>query len=486
METSVIKLEVPLGEEVVRLSTLDQQAQRNYVNVLLFFKLSEASDNEKTLFYLKQGLGAAVSEIPDFASTIHPRPDSKRRELELRLGPESGVPLEIRNHVLMARYPSGQINPLHGKTFAALAENNFPMANIPKDALFSPQPSCEELAQIGVPALLATFNLIEGGLIMALSWHHTVSDARGINTFLTSWARHTNSSATRRVTSTVEAPEEETRQRWRLEYGHHNATIAMFSDYVVDPTARSPVSSLSPHLLDLVGPEPTAAPVSTWYFSLESLESLQKAIGEANPKEKGQFTRSEVVAALIWKHVSLGRLLHRATPEATSLFSTRIDFRARVRPPLHDAFIGNVTEPNARVRMSIQEICRASSPASLAAVAEAIRNAAADLDDDAMRLFIGLIETLPAVTDLTWKYDTFPGPDLAVTDMSNMDTLRQNWGGQLGLPICVRSGSRERGVVYFLPQDANGGLEVQLQVEKEVVERLEGDEAFSLYAKFRC
>jgi len=255
---------------------------------------------------------------------------------------------------------------------------------------------------------------------------------------------------------------------------------------VIDPSMRSPLSSPSPHLLDRPDPAAATATISTWYFNAEALHSLRNALSQIELENGAQFTQSEAVSALIWKHLSLARLLHHTAPESTSLFSTRIDFRARVKPPFHDEFLGNINEPNARARISLREVCAPSTPQSLAVLACVVRDAIATLSEKDMRSFIGIVETLPAVTDLAWDYNTFPGPDLAVTDLSGLDAFQQDWGAPLGHPICIRSGSREKGLVYVLPRDLDGGFEVQLQCEKEAIERLKADEVFAQYARFQC
>jgi hypothetical protein len=485
MEETLVKLNVPLSERVIRLSVLDQQAQRNYANLLLVFELDKANRVNDIVGHLKQGLEVALSEVPDFASTVHPLPGSKRNELELRLGPESGVPFRVVNHAASAGTPQGQQNPLAARSYADLASGNFPLADIPQDILLAPRPTCEDACPEGLSGLLAQINLIDGGVIMALSWHHTVSDARGVNTLVNSWARHTKTSILQGKVASPEVPAEQTRERWRLEYGSPDATITQLSNYVINHLVRSPLSSSSPHLLDRPDPAAATATVSTWYFSPKALQSLRSDLSETR-QEDAQFTRSEAVSALIWKHLSQARLLHHAAPEGTSLFSTRIDFRARAKPSFHDEYLGNINEPNARARIPLREVCEPSTSESLAVLARVIRDAVSALDEKAMRDFIGVVERLPVVTDLAWRYDTFPGPDLGVTDMSGMDTLRQDWGAPLGHPVCIRSASREKGLAYVLPQDRDGGFEVQLQCERDAVERLKKDDLFTRYAQFQC
>lgn len=488
LEDAFVKLDVPLGDEIIRLSALDQQAQRNYAKLLVVFELDKKHRTEDVVKHLKHGLSVALSETPDFASTVAPLPGSKRKELELRLAPESGVAFRVVGHGILE--PSNREttpSPLASSTYAELSAAGFPVAHLPSDVLFLPEETCEHARPEGIPATRIQANIIDGGLIIAFSWHHTVCDARGVTNFFNSWARHTKTSLAQGPTHAVPVPPvEEALERWRLEYGIPEADVSQLVDYTVDPALRSPLNPVSAHLLDRNDPVAATATFSTWYFSSTSLKSLRSLLAESAVEDSSSFTQSEAVSALIWKHLSIARSLHKdAAPDATSLFSTRIDFRGRAKPAFHEDFVGNINEPNARTRVALQEVCGPSTPESLATLASAISKAVGGLGEDDFRTFVGVVNGLPAVTDLCWDYNTYPGPDLAVTDMSGTDLLRQDWGG-LGHPTCARTSSREKGLVYVLPQDRDGGFEVQLQTEMEAVEKLKADDMFRRFAEFRC
>jgi hypothetical protein len=488
---TLVKLDVPLGDETIRLSTLDQQAQRNYAKLLLVFKQANDTDTAKFIKHLEYGLAKALTEIPDFASTVVPRPGSQRKELDLRLGPESGVSLRVVCQGHTFEIPQDDAgSPQHqAMTYADLSKAGFPIAEMPIQTLFQPEEDCEDACPDGIPATRIQVNTIEGGgIILALGWHHTVSDARGVTNLFRSWSRHTKMSMSHEPSS--DAPlafTEHSQERWRLEIGTESAQLSQFPDYISCPTLRTPLREDTAHLLDRPDPTAAGAVFSTWHFSSAYLKSLRSHLSDSAVEDSSSFTQSEAVSALIWKHLSIARGLHLdAPPDATSLFSTRIDFRARTKPPFSEDFVGNINEPNATTRLSLEEVCAPSTPDSLATLAHAIRNAVGSLDEDDMRAFIGVVDGLPAVTDLTWRYNTYPGPDLAFTDMSGTDILRQDWGGDIGYPRCLRTASREKGVVYVLPQDQDGGFEVQLQSEPEAVERLKEDTTFTRYAQFVC
>ncbi|KAL2105484.1 hypothetical protein VUR80DRAFT_8301 [Thermomyces stellatus] len=488
LEDTFVKLDVPLGEEVIQLSSLDQQAQRNYAKLLLLFELDQKSRAADTIQHLKNGLAVALCELPDFASTVAPLPGSERKELELRLGPESGVAFRAVSHEAPESGQGVPASPLAGRSYGDLAAGNFPIMDIPRDVLFVPEEGPENAPSGGIPAARIQANFISGGLIIAFSWHHTVCDARGVTRFLGAWARHTKESRTQGAPQAPPAvPAEQTLERWRLDYGDESADAEQLQDYAANPALRSPLTPGCAHLLDRSDPVAATAVFSTWYFSPASLKSLRGLLAESDVENSSAFTQSEAVSALIWKHLSIARSVQRDAPaDATSLFSTRIDYRARAKPAFHEDFVGNINEPNARVRVPLEEVCAPPTPGSLAALAHAIRDAVQGVGEDDIRAFIGVVNGLRAVTDLYWNYNTYPGPDLAVSDMSGSDILRQDWGGPLGYPTCIRTPSRERGVAFVLPQDRDGGFEMQLQSEAEAVGKLKADEFFTRFAEFRC
>ncbi len=496
-ENLPVKPDTPFSDEVIRLSTLDQQAQRHYAKVLAFFRIDHGGKRDSVINQLRRGLAVSLSETPDFASMVVPVPGSTRKELQLQLGPDSAVPWRVIDYTQQEAAPE---NVWQYGSYDEIASRHFSVANIPPELLVDP--ACLRVPDDAqaVSALAIQVSLIRGGLILAICWHHTVCDARSLNVLANSWARHT---ATASLTnggadSSPSQPAEGTRERWRLNYGSRNATLADMPDYIADAAARSPLSAGSVHLHDRVDPVGTPFVISTWYFSAAALQSLRSVLGAASAANES-FTSVEAASALAWRHVTRARFLPRSEedaevdkadgadgagqPEGTSLFSTRLDFRARLRPPLPGDFIGNVCEPNARARVPLSEV-RAPGPRALAALASAIRAGTEAVDDAAVRAYIGLVNELPAVTDLTWGYDLFPGPDLGVTDLSGLDSLRADWGRRLGAPESIRLATRENGLVYIFPVDRDGGFEVQVQCEAEAVERMKQDGEFTEYAAF--
>lgn len=488
IEETIVKLNVPVAEEIINLSALDQQAQRTYGQFMIAFQLQDTitHSNEEIVKHLKTSLSMALTTAPDLASTVCPVIGSRRNELELRLGPESGAVFRVVDHLPLSQGPKREGVSLP-KTNGDASHMNIFIPTSLYGLLFAPHATCEDEFEQGLPGLLLQVNLMEGGLIIGLTWHHTICDLRSVANFLRQWSGYTKLSLTGGdLSSGIDSAWKPSDERWRLEYGDHDADVSRISDYAANPSLRAPLRENSAHLLDRPDPATITASSTVWYFDSSSLRALRNSIAESRIENASELTQSEALSALIWKHVSRARLLDtKYPPEATSLFSTRIDYRGRMKPAFDDYFVGNINEPNARVRLSIREVCSASTPDSLAVLGQAIRIVTQEMGEDAVRTFIGAVNRLPKVTDLSWDYDTYPGPDLTVTDLSSSDMLRQDWGGPLNHATFLRAASREKGLVCVLPQDRDGGLEVQIQCEHDAVERLRDDPIFAQYADLR-
>lgn len=488
-ESTVVGLAEPLCEDTIPLSTLDQHAIRLYSKVLAGFETKETVDIGQAIEHLKEGLARALCEVPDFAANVKAVPGSKTNRLELDIGPESGVLFQAVDHRSSADEGSESCpDLLRNQTYQDLEKANFPLTTIPSRFYCVPNAKPEdEHPDEGLPALLVRANIINGGLLLGITWHHTVADGRGIGNFSRVWARETNLASNHVYADIPEPPTDGSRDRWRLNLKSDGATIADFPDYEADPFDRRP-DPTRPHLLDCKIPVPPNTKTSMWHFSsaaIRSLVSLVNSGGAAAGSTNQQFTQSEAISALLWKHVSLARQLHVSQPpDASSLFSTRMDFRRRVNPPLAPEFIGNANQPVPRTRASIRDLCTPSTAESLAAVAQMIKKAVAENDEKKLRSLAGLVDTLPSVTDLVLMLDTNPGPDFAITDVSGLDAMDLDWGRDLGCISCIRALTRYRGFTSILPRDQRDGHPVVLLCDADAVTRLRADTMFTQFAEF--
>ncbi|KJZ71065.1 hypothetical protein HIM_09537 [Hirsutella minnesotensis 3608] len=482
-EETIVKLSKPLSDDVITLSTIDQHALRIYSKFVIVFKTEGEDQIRDGIRALKRGLAKALCEHPDFATQIVQKPGSTRKELELRIGPESGVQLRTVDHSSRIDESQDCHELLRGRRYADLERGNFPLTDVPEELFFIPHADPEDFCPAGVPALLVQANVLDGAIILGISWHHSVSDACGMNTMCRAWAQATNIACTEGEAWNPDEPTTDNSfERWRLSYGTR-ATIAEFPEYVVEESARSPGPN-SQHLLDRKFIAYEACKVSMWHFSAESMQSFTELLNSAGQGNEQRYTQVEAISALLWKHLSRARRLETSFPGGSSLFTTRVDYRSRMSPPLPQKFIGNINQPVPRVRLSLREVCAASTPQSLAELAGVIRKTVSESGDKEVRKLVGFIDSLPGVVDLDLNFNTCPGPDVAITDLSGLDLMRHEWGMHLGRPICIRGFVRYKGFAAFFPKMFEGGRQLHMQCEAAAVERLKADPVFTRYAQF--
>ena len=223
MEETVVGPRETFCEDVIPLSSMDQHALRIYSQGVIVFKTEPNQDIYNIIQHLKNGLQGALSEIPDFAGRIVPKPGSTRQELDLILGPDSGAPFKTVDHS-SSSCTGDSLDWCHellrGRTFADLEKENFPLTKLPEKVLLMPHATSEDDCPEGVPGLLVQANIIDGGLLLGFAWHHTVSDGRGADNFLGAWAKATNLSYNDGNTDLPDNPTEQVGDRWRLSYGN--------------------------------------------------------------------------------------------------------------------------------------------------------------------------------------------------------------------------------------------------------------------------
>lgn len=176
-----MKPQFPRSDTSIQLSSIDQFASRTYSSLLLPFAFRWTNN---TFTHFQTGLSAALNEFPDYAATVTGSSTSAKNELELKLGPDSGVYLALVS----------QQNWTYG-SYAELQEKHFPLSGIPTHILLSREAAISKAPSNAIPAFLAQINVLDGGIILGISWHHSVSDARAVSMFAECWAQNTRLAA---------------------------------------------------------------------------------------------------------------------------------------------------------------------------------------------------------------------------------------------------------------------------------------------------
>ncbi len=158
------------------LSPFDQMTVRFYTRGLMYFPLHPGSDHATVIYILREGLREVVSQVPFLAWNVVPATDGlvQKGRLEVAKG-DRGVDL------LTIKDLTSSAEDLKTWNYETIRKGNFP-ASGKYDDLFA----IDRMPKPGKPApvITAQANLIKGGFILSLSFHHSVGDGSADATIL--------------------------------------------------------------------------------------------------------------------------------------------------------------------------------------------------------------------------------------------------------------------------------------------------------------
>jgi hypothetical protein len=177
-------------------------------------------------------------------------------------------------------------------------------------------------------SVVAHANFIEGGLLLTVGAHHSVSGVIGFSNILDVWAKNTS---TARAFISFTKVDPSSNDRTYLMTSMPGVTLRDCPKYVLAPTPPVTASDVNTHQMATT---PTALPPMTariFYFSPSSLSSLKVAAS-------ARSTNDSLHAAL-WHHITLARNPRQnahvnTTHSATSPQTTVLLYAVNVRPPL--------------------------------------------------------------------------------------------------------------------------------------------------------
>lgn len=289
MLTTVVRPSIPQSEHVVRLSTLDQCMPRKHLTFVFCFQLDGNISPCTIIRQLKQSLAAALTELPQFAGVIQPAKND-RKEVQLYIEPESG-----------SLFRSCSLSQNDGSSaqgtewsFDGLAKAHFPLSyiedrfQVPSETMATPS---------GVRCLAVQANFINGGLILAIHVHHSLTDAWGFAQLLSSWSRHMQLCSQQRPNKLQPSSRNAT-NRWQLSYGTKNMRLQDVPEFrdasILGPTQNG--GTVDTSILTTV----------VWHISREHLESL-RVTASSGASSEAQVSSIDALLALLWRHISLAR-----------------------------------------------------------------------------------------------------------------------------------------------------------------------------------
>lgn len=310
--------------EADELSPLDQYMIRIIIPVMCIFQIDSKELRPTIVANLKAGLARTIDEMPFIACVIVPD-DQERGTMKLIFdGEETGIWFYEQE--------------LPEYDYESLAKRRFSFADFPiTDFVPEPRGHSEKSPVITV---LVTF--IKGGLVMTFNGHHAVMDAQSLGTFVTVWSRN--------VLSVSEGLTVPPKERFNAEDLDRTGMSSAFSarplqDYPTyqpgaeclfgdrrDEIIHLSVSGDHSKLKEMV-------PISHWVMSQAAVETLNRSVSEAFPKEPG-VTEAALISALIWRNISIARGLLSKGASGSALF-TSMNVRRMLDPQLAMTYPGN-------------------------------------------------------------------------------------------------------------------------------------------------
>ena len=470
-ETTSVKPSAALTKsEIIDLPIPDQFMLRMYMSHLHCFSLDPQVNPRQVYSDLCCGLSDALVELPIFAGHVV-RHDAVRNRIQIHISLDDAVPFEysdLASPEIQPRFPD----------FLSLEQSHFPPTSL-DESLF---PSVDVFPTgSSSPALLLKANFIKGGLLLAVHIHHSTSDAAGWTEFFRSWSTYTAAAA--KGSRNTPQRSYELLDRSSLFRVRREIALEDYPRLVKVEDATSAIGMRANRMNTL--PENKAFAhihKAFWYFSAERLRALKDAAQSTNTVDPWVST-NDALCALLWRHTTRARQLTESEYEST-MFNLPCDVRGRLSPPLVPAYVGNATL-QANVSYPIEELY-STAPDGLYRAASAIREAIHRIDDRLIRNLWGIVDSLPTIGSARLDIKIRPGPDFSVTTLREYDWYAFDWGLRMGRMARMRWWFRPLpGLVVVQPRFLDGGVEVFMTLESEVLEELRRDEAFTAFAELR-
>lgn len=281
---------------------------------------------------------------------------------------------------------------------------------------------------------------------MGLAFNHAVLDGTSTWHFMSSWA-HLCSGAT-----SISVPP--FLERTKARNSRVKLNLSKPSDAPEHANGDHATGSLDPPLRDRV-----------FKFSESAIDRIKSKVN-ANPPEGSSFSTFKSLSAHVWLAVTRARQLK---PEEYTVYTVFADCRKRVDPPMPESYFGNLIQAIFTVTAAGLLL---ANPIEFAAgmIQQAIVKHDAKAIDERNKEW----ESSPKI----FQYKDAGVNCVAVGSSPRFKVYDVDFGW--GKPEIVRSGLNNRfdGMVYLYPEKNGGGIDMEISLEANAMERLEKDKDF--------
>ncbi|KAM0351010.1 hypothetical protein ACHAPU_002788 [Fusarium lateritium] len=450
-----------------------------YVRTLLHFELPDGYDGEKVTKIFKQAYTAFKERTPIAGCEIVPAATyAEDGELELRYyGDEIEEDFAVKDH-----------RDLDLPSYADLKSRGFP-TSVLKPALFCQRGQGGEWPTPGqrIPNTLMQVNLVNGGLILNVSFFHAYVDGATIYKFTEILSEEVRRAQGLAITNPVEIPVED-RAKLLKASGGFSGAAEDHPEYLELPFTPQEA------------PPKLASPIAhghVFYFSPEKLQALKELAAPSNAKLfKGSdkmasfISTNDALSALIWRCTMLAQ--HKDSegedrPKGNSMIGHALDCRRRTNQTVHKYTIGNILG-FAPAIMDIESVLD-EEKVSLADIALIVRGAINKSNE-------GYLDSVGAMVERAVNTSRFvptffldmPGAHGLMSSWREFPFYDLQWGPLLGDKThAVRFPST--GVTHcmqiLLPSrpEAGPGIEAFVNTENNAMERLLNDPLWKQFAQ---
>ncbi|KAF2185590.1 hypothetical protein K469DRAFT_726702 [Zopfia rhizophila CBS 207.26] len=463
-----------IADNALHLSITDQVAVRAYIRNLLIFPFPDPNQAEDAIRVLKDGLQVTLSQLPYLAGTLGPA------------DPQAGkIPLSYTDDIpdisTLFDYSVGKDSlkwiQENWPNYEELREAGMPPSMFPGKT-FAPR-SLRNLdgMESTIAEGKATFNgfavpvmgtqafFIPGGLVLSIYVHHSVVDGTGLSVF---YKRFSENVRLRRSGQALR-PED------------HSTPRRQVDTRTSTPRLGHPAPACPPYTTRKFDYAKTLAPDTKCSGKLFIIRAARirdfRDSLTGSVKTNTKLTVFNVLAALVWIHVTRARAPHLKGYEETNA-GIAVDVRRKLKPALDKEYMGNMAI-YTKATLPIEDFVAEErvTNTTLIPVIQSINTSISNVDNEWVKDHLSFFSTVPKFDDVSLGLHFSFGTDLFITSWMNFGAEHE-WdipGTTSRKPEFIRKPhSAEDGGVLIMPRryEEDAPYEVLIQLANEDMARL--------------
>lgn len=389
--------------EFQQLSTWNQVAPRVYIRIWYCFPYSQVGDIEALEKHLSLSLDKLANHFPKLAGRIF-LGSNPPGHLWIRLEEHARIPFKVFNQ-----------RDSFGWMYDQLKSQGFPAKAFVNKSFDLPYQLLE--GQEGIPVLEIHTRIIDGGLLLCMYYHHSISDGTGMDDHISSFAELTiDPNRTLKITYPVDFDVDLPEQRIK---NHHlpesmlerfHTLLGLCDEYSILPSPTGPTQFRVP----LLDPAVENIQKTGRIFTIESqqINDLREAVALHRGAHSGGRLPSTFtcLAAMTWAHVTKARLPSSKNAVSTSVNATEvpeqvqlmasIKWRRRAFSDIMSTSAGNtialpLTTVSGEILLSVCSSNESTSNTALSKIVDSIEGAIQGVDENFVALRTSLIRAAP-------------------------------------------------------------------------------------------